>query len=133
MPELVLHWLQPRQSLEIHHTCTNWPKFSEWFSNFKAYLYKCKEKEKRKKECSRYKNQTNFFFTVSHTPSVTGMGTCGIICWHLHLDFPYFLLLPQVHPFLRLQLTLIILFIKSAAFQKLSVTNSNSFHYFEFS
>lgn len=49
---------------------------------------------------------------MNHTPSVTGMGTCGSNYWHLHLDFLYFLFLPEVHPFLSLQLTIFILLIK---------------------
>lgn len=91
------------------------------------------KRQKRKKQCSRYKNQTNFFFTINHTPSVTGMGTLGNIYWHLHLDFLYFRFLPQAHPFLSLQLTIFTLPIKSTAFQKLSMPNSNSFHCFGFS
>lgn len=90
------------------------------------------KRKKRKKQCSRYKNQTNFF-AINHTPSITGMGTLGIVYWNLLLDFLCFLFLPQVHPFLSLQLTIFIFLIKSTAFQKLSMTNFKSFHCFGFS
>lgn len=94
-------------------------------------IAKRKKKKRGRSRFFRYKNPTNFFFTINHTSSVTGMSTVGIIYWHLHLDFLYFHFLPQVHPFLSLQLTIFILLTKSTAFQKLS--NSNSFHCFGFS
>lgn len=83
------------------------------------------KRKKRKKQCSRYKNQTNFLLTMSHSVLQVWVHTASfaaIFIWTFCIFF-----LPQVHPSLSLHLTIFILLIKSTAFQKLSVTNSNSF------